>query len=1544
MMAHRSIPQESMNRTVPPIDRAAKKLGRFLRGLPGWSVVAAVFVVLVMVSGSATATTVTFASPNGAASNLHLSAPLASPLWHPAVASHPTPQMPAHLPHELAPAAASPHPSSSNNSSYVESGRASFFTNTPIPNPTAGNNTCAPYGYAIPAYYCWNTTTEPTLNLTTDGYTGLAYTAYTNQAPCSAMDGNATTEVGFVVSTDFGLTWTAPMYLGNPVCTGTPDQNYSSAFEPSLTSLPNGTFVLSYIEFNASFATYGEERAPPESMSCSALSGARLVVTMSYNHGTTWTTPTVINATQRNSTGACPEASFPDVRPQIAAFGDTLYLTWVNSSNPLEDYYSEYSSWVNLVVSTNGGSTWSAPVNLTVIDNTALSQTTNVASNPSIMVDPSGRLYIAYATNFSYGLVCGTQYCTDLFKASVIVATSTNNGSSFSYVHAADGVVGNYPVWYPDVYQEPFTTMAYSSVNGQAYLAYGAATLGTFCYNEASYGVYCGEEEADKVFFQNSSTNGATWSAATHPSGWESGSGWDNYEYNPSMAVDSTGKIDLQYAELSDEVCLNITTGGYYCGQIQAEYVYSTNNGTNWSTPLLISGEVSYIYDIYRGYVFDGFTSAALTEGTGLLFAWTQDECPNLLINGCENPDYETAPTLPIPSAEVVASQLYEGAGLVLTFNETGLPSGHSWLVNIQGNVRNGPTGTNLSISGVPPSAAIGWITPWVNTSYGRAWYATPSVTPPSAFTTNTAIVDTFSELLLVNVLTVPAVADSYCWTVVGDCNNVGITPVPGPSWVTSGTTLTYTESTVPLQIYCYQCDNLSFLSWSGIGAGSVSTTSSTVTFTPTGPVNETASFQLHGICFGSGYIGFGYPSCLNYTYALNFEEKGLPAGTEWGGTLAESNGTSVTNTSTAQYMSFTAQSGTANFDLWTVPASGGMFWVPTTTVTTPVGLPYLGTIVVTYTLEALSSASFATTFGQSGLPNGTAWSLQVGGTSYGIETGNGSLTIAGGVSVSVNGSAVYLENGSGYYVSSILVLPYVINETSWSISPGGAFTANGSSFVLLRYSPMFRVSVTATVGGTVTPPAEWVVSGVSVQITETALTGFHFVDWSGTGAGSYSGGTVNPTMTVRSAINEFATFRPDAPPTWNVTLNAIGLPAGTAFTISIGGTTYTGLGAFKVGNLTQGLYAYSVPTVFLNSSQTTQFVPTDVASPLSSGSGSLNIDQNGTVSITYTTQYSLSVATTPGGSVMWGSSSLTGLGTLWFNASAQVSFVATPDPHYYFVSWNGTGSGSVTTATATLSLEVLGPVVETAQFQYRPNQPPATYDLNVSETGLPSGTAWSVALGALGASGSTGSLTVVGLNGTYGLTAPAIYTTAGIRWVSNAVNLSTTVGANGTFSVSYSEQFEVTVLGATGGSVTPLGTEWVAPGSAVDLAAVANSTSLFLSWNGTGNGNYTGTSPSQSVTVTGPITEQVAFGPQPVKTTSSGTSPGNGELTAIGLLVVLLVVGLVVGLLMGRRRSSPPPMTEAEPVEGSTDAPMDSSDDLASSSMTEYDEGPGAN
>jgi Divergent InlB B-repeat domain len=1562
MTIENSMQKESMDHGARSDERAAPVLRRALRGASRGSLYGTMLVVLVMVLGSTMAAAMSSGSPHALPPNLHLAPPISthplrvvSPTTAPASSVRATPKMPAHLP-DSSPSsarAASPHPATGPG--YEENGSATFFSNVPIPNPAAGNNTCLSNGgyYYGTSYECWNITTEPTLNLTTHGFTGLAYTAFTNQAPCAGMVNYSSSEVGFVVSSNFGTTWSAPAYLGNPICTGDPDQNYSSAFEPSLTSLADGTFVLTYAEYNSS-AAYSYDGAPPEALSCGYTTGSRIVVTESTNNGATWSTPIVINGTEWNSSvNSCPTAGFPDVRPQITAIGDTIYLTWSNVTDPLESYSycyycygygnSEYSAGVHFIDSTDGGGVWSAEQNLTVLTNSMGGTTTSYATNPSIMVDPSGQLYIAYSTNYTYASYCGIEYCDTYVAASILVATSTNNGTSFNYTQADQTVFANYPDWYPYVYWEPFTTMGYSAVNHQAYLAYQGAAVGTFCYNDGPYGDYCYQQEVDKVWFQNSSNAGLNWSVPTNPSAFNHTEAWFSPAYNPSFAVTSDGQIDLQYVEINEAVCENLTATAYftpyYCGAMQGLFVTSNDNGSTWSNPVLVSGAYSFVDGPYRD-IWDGFTSSTLAAGGQVLLGWTAIQCFSLSTTGCYQPYYAGAtPALPPTSAEVWTSRLYEGVGLTITFNETGLPKGTVWSVDIQGNVRNGPEGVNLSISGVPPASLIGYTSSNVYPAYGEEYTPTFSVVSPSGFTKNTTVVTTFSEDVLVNVLTVPNGFENNFWT-YPDYGNVQMSPAPGSVWEPTGTSSTFTVSYIGIYAYCYDCLNLTFESWSGTGPGSVTTNSTSVTFTPSGPINETASFQMNGYCFGSVYV-IAYAlsaACYNYTYSLTFLESGLPAGTNWGVSLIHSNASTVYQTGNSTALNFPVGAGLIGFQAWTIPSdTPGEYWIPSSTTTSPLSLPQPTDVTITYALGGLSASSFATTFQETGLPNGTAWGLEVGGQALGMTTSNGTVSLAGASAPAVNGSAVYLESGDGYYVSSVTVTPWTMNDSSYTVAPDASIWVNGSALVVLQYSPMYLLTVTASNGGTVSPANEWIEPGQSVTIGETASSNFHFVDWTGTGSGSTSTGVGNPTIQPKGVVTEFATFKPNSPPTWNVTLQPLGLPSGAAFAVSIGGTTYSGVGAFKVGNLTQGDYLVSFPTSYLNSSETTRYVPTDVASTtLSISSGVLDLIANGTISITFTGQYAVSIASTPGGTVSWGTGSSSGI--YWLNASASVSFLAMPDPHYYFVGWNGTGNGSVTSTSSTISLVVLGPATETAQFQYRPTQPPATYWLTVTQSGLPAGITWSVAVGGLGASGSATTLTVVGLNGTYGLTAPTIYTAAGIRWISNTVNVSTAVTANGSYAVSYSEQFEVTVLGAVGGSVTPIGTEWVAPGTVVNLAASANSSSVFLSWNGTGAGNYTGSAASTSVTVNAPITEQVNFGPKAVPKTTSGTSASSGQLYAVGLLAVLLVAGLVVGLLLGRRRS-PPPMAEV-PTETPEPGPDGTSDEMVAP-VPEYDEGP---
>jgi hypothetical protein len=63
--------------------------------------------------------------------------------------------------------------------------------------------------------------------------------------------------------------------------------------------------------------------------------------------------------------------------------------------------------------------------------------------------------------------------------------------------------------------------------------------------------------------------------------------------------------------------------------------------------------------------------------------------------------------------------------------------------------------------------------------------------------------------------------------------------------------------------------------------------------------------------------------------------------------------------------------------------------------------------------------------------------------------------------------------------------------------------------------------------GGSVSPVSDWFYSGTNVNISATALYGYIFGTWAGTGTGSYSG-TNNPaSVTVNGPVTQTAGFDP---------------------------------------------------------------------------------------------------------------------------------------------------------------------------------------------------------------------------------------------------------------------------------------------------------------------------------------------------------------------------------------------------------------------------------
>jgi hypothetical protein len=98
---------------------------------------------------------------------------------------------------------------------------------------------------------------------------------------------------------------------------------------------------------------------------------------------------------------------------------------------------------------------------------------------------------------------------------------------------------------------------------------------------------------------------------------------------------------------------------------------------------------------------------------------------------------------------------------------------------------------------------------------------------------------------------------------------------------------------------------------------------------------------------------------------------------------------------------------------------------------------------------------------------------------------------------------------------------------TRWSDS--GAMSHTVTPTTNTTYTATFRkqyyLTMTHGTGGTVRPTSGWRNSGASVSISATPATDYSFTNWSGSGAGSYSG-TNNPaSITMGGPITETATF-----------------------------------------------------------------------------------------------------------------------------------------------------------------------------------------------------------------------------------------------------------------------------------------------------------------------------------------------------------------------------------------------------------------------------------
>ncbi len=1461
----------------------------------------ALLVVALMLLGGG----VTLVTGTGAAS------PLASP--HGAAPST-APVAPS-----TAPAPAStPSPAANGTNGTVDQVTGTFFnvnTTLALP-PSSANGICRESAYFhnfttlqeyIYEHFCIMGPQNPTLVSLGNGTVGVGYSNLTSDTPQASCLGPNNTTLGitsgveFRRSSDSGQRWSNQTWISTGSC------NYIQAFEPSFATA-SGTIYGAFVESN--FTNPNASLVPTVPQEYAPRLSSRLAFTTSTDGGTNFSVATPI------ALAGDSNVSYPE----IAAYGNTVYVVYmatVNTTNatlPSSAYgvAPAYPMSVDLVYSQDGGANWSGPIRLPALNATDY----YTASSPSIAINATGGIAVSYATN---------RQCIDYFGFcyyygdSIVVSTSTTNGTTWSGPYVAGALAGESPCSYYD-------PLAYSCLRGN--FEWGPRSTVAFDPNQPSR-VYVAWIGADYTWTVGNGSNeggsgtttnfgfGSALYAAVSTNG---GRNWTQdivrmptsstgYEYDvieaPALTVSASGMVYLSYTWINETYCPSVTCP---FSDLASYWVATSTNGLTWSN------YVTYVASSYYYYItqdWTGLTSAVTTTTAGPVAVYS--EGLGYTFSYAYSSNLTHSPPIYIYTYNYTyASQLIDAypsshPPLAINFTETGLPAHLNWTLDVSGNAYR-TNATTIQITNVPVNATLyidtppilpadtGWTeiigtvsvgavaafsqptTVLVNFSYyfGTAFHITPW---GLSGVSSTGCIFTYVEVFI-------AFQGNYQYVeyYVEQCGGTVYTgnySYPAAPWYFpqgtqfSMSTIAYTDG-MPLS-YVF-----------GSGNGSATGVPSQVEMTVNGPINET---------YVVGALGF---------YNLSFVPEGLTSGTPYYFTF---NGVAYNATAPARVSVRDVLTGSYSLTgVYALP-SGSPGWIYyASNLTSEVQVPLEVQVDLNFTTEVDVGATAGTvSFEASGLSSGSFWQMSFNGTTYGSSTPWINLTAHPGTyAVSATPVASAINESTAYAPRSF--------GPTLSVSPGNTY--------LLQYTLSYRVVVSTSSGGTVTGAgAHWATPGSTASYTATAQANYQFLGWAGAGNGSYSGPSASANITVNSPITESARFQPLPGNRFPLAVTETGLPNGTWWTVEVGGMGYsTNQSILVVNDLYScaagplGTYNVSVPYAYVNGSSGVRYVASGFpGTTCTTGTTSLTLS--------FETQY---LVTPQSGGDGTAYATVGGLATTtpsWVKSGSPVSLSATPSQGYQFAGWLGTGSGSYTGSLSSQVITPYGPVSELALFTLIVVPPPprytATFELGST---LAAGTAWSITFNGTTYASTASSINISGLlAGTYALRAGPVYSSdRSTEYAPHTLPASLAISGNLTTTVSYATAYLVSITASDGGTVSPSGASYYGSGQQIPLVATPAAGYEFVGWVGAGPGAYTGASPNGTASVSGPISEIATFELIPT------TAPASGNfLTSTTGIVVLALVGLVVGLGVGlaifrRRRAPPAPPQSWSPDGGS--------------------------
>ncbi|MGC9145775.1 MAG: InlB B-repeat-containing protein, partial [Nitrososphaeria archaeon] len=337
------------------------------------------------------------------------------------------------------------------------------------------------------------------------------------------------------------------------------------------------------------------------------------------------------------------------------------------------------------------------------------------------------------------------------------------------------------------------------------------------------------------------------------------------------------------------------------------------------------------------------------------------------------------------------------------------------------------------------------------------------------------------------------------------------------------------------------------------------------------------------------------------------------------------------------------------------------------------------------------------------------------------------------------------------------------------------------------------------------------------------------------------------------------------------------GLPVGTEWSVTLDGMTKTSNTDAITFQVPNGKYNYGAESSVSGGS--------GIRYLALNASGAVTVNgSNLSVAVPYQTQYYLTMVVIPSnaGNILPGSG--------WHNAGASVNISATANNGYRFYKWVGTGSGSYSGTENPATVTVNGPVTEVASFE-------ELYQVAFTESGLPIGAQWTVALNGTTKSSNASAITFDVPAGTYAFSVGPV---SGYSVLPSSGTL--TVNSNISQKITFSQLKAVTFT-ETG---LPAGASWSVTLNGVTKTST-NSTITFMI--PPGNYTYTISYPSgyKASQSTGTVSVSASSVQAPVAVTYTAVTTAapqqNQSALIITATVTVIAIIAVVALVLRRRK-----------------------------------------